>query len=236
LTTEVEKRIMKKPFAAITVFILISCQSTPEEHFNRAKDLIKIGEYNLAIKELNDAITKKSDYAAAYLERGKSILSIKDYSYSKGDTNYFANKLLSAADDFTRAIELSNNLKAEALDLRSSIYWMRKEYKKAEADLESLLSIDSSNYRIITILANAKVMLGDSSGVKNLFDAIIKREPENAEAYYGRALGRLVLLNDKKGGCEDLNKAEKLYNPNKKYSTNFLLPQMKELKRINCNQ
>ncbi len=225
---------MKRYFILLVAALLLSCQVTPEEHLSRAKFLMEKKEYKLAINELNDAISKKPDYAEAYLERGKSILS--NNIYSEVDSLLMRNKFQLAINDFTKAIELNPDLSNEALNLRSNIYWIIQDYKKAEADLEKLLKIDSTKSNIIALLANTKVQLGDREGAEKLFDAIIKRDPANSESYFGRALWKLLNNNDKKRGCEDLAKAERLFDNNRKYSTNFLLDRIHELQKINCNK
>jgi tetratricopeptide (TPR) repeat protein len=191
-------------------------------------------EYKLAINELNDAISKEPDYAEAYLERGKCILS--NHVYSEVDSSLTRNKFQLAISDFTKAIDLNPDLMNEALHLRSNIYWITQDYKKAETDLEELLKIDSTKYSVISLLANTKSKLGDTEGAKKLFDSIIKKDPLNSESYFGRALWKLLNYNDKKGGCKDLAEAERLYDNNSIYSTNFLLDRIHELQKINCNK
>lgn len=227
---------MKKYFALLLAAFLLSCQVTPEEHLSRAKFLLEKKEFKLAINELNDAISKKPDYAEAYLERGKCRIFNHDYSEAKGDTSYLTKMFLLAADDFTRAIELNPSLKNEALELRGGVYSLVKNFNRAIEDFESLLKNDSTNVKIIAMLSIVKEWNRDTVGVLKLHDDLIKMYPQNAEMYYGRAFQRLVFLKDKTGACEDLIKAEKLYNTETKYYDKYLIESIKKLKQINCNK
>lgn len=233
---KVEGGKLKKYFALLLATFLLSGQITPEEHLGRAKFLMEKKEYKLAINELNDAISKKPDYAAAYLERGKCRMFNHDYSEAKGDTSYLTKMFLLAEEDFTRAIELNPSLRNEALDYRGGVYYLSKNYKRATEDYESLLKSDSTNYRIISMLSVFKIVNKDTFGVIKLHDELIKKYPKNAELYYARATSRLVYLNDKKGGCEDLVVAEKLYNQETDYYNKSLIENIKKLQRINCNK
>lgn len=227
---------MKRFLTLLLVIILISCQVSPEENLNRAKFLIQKKEYKLAINELNDAISKRPDYAEAYLERGKCRMFNHDYSEAKGDTSYLNKMFLLAAEDFTRAMELNPSIKNEALDYRGGVYYLLKNYKKGAEDFESLLKSDSTNYRYISMLSALKIFNKDTLGVIKLHDDLIKKHPQNAELYYARATSRLVSLNDKKGGCEDLLLAEKLYNAKTEYYNKTLMESIKKLQQINCNK
>jgi len=236
LITKNEGGKLNRYFTFLLAALLLSCQVTPEEHLNRAKFLIEKKEYKLAINELNDAISKKPDYAEAYLERGKCRMFNHDYSEAKGDTSYLTKMFLLAVEDFTKAIELNPSLRNEALDYRGGAYYLVKNYNKAIEDFESLLKSDSTNYRNISMLSVLKIFNKDTLGVIKLHDDLIKKYPQNAELYYARANSRLVSLNDKKGGCEDLLLAEKLFNQGKEYYDKTLIESIKKLQQINCNK
>lgn len=227
---------MKRIFILLITALLLSCQVTPEEHLSRAKFLMEKKEYKLAINELNDAISQKPDYAEAYLERGKCRMFNHDYSEAKGDTSYLNRMFLLAADDFTRAMELNPSFRNEALDYRGGAYYLAKHYTRAIEDFESLLKSDSTNYRNISMLSALKIFNKDTLGVIKLHDDLIKKYPQNAELYYARATSRLVSLKDKKGGCEDLFVAEKLYNSKTKYYNKSLIENINKLQQINCNK
>lgn len=227
---------MKRHFILLLAIYLISCQVSPEEHLSRAQLLIQKKEYKLAINELNDAISKKPDYAEAYLERGKCRMFNHDYSEAKGDTSYLTKMFLLAAEDFAKAVELNPFLRNEALDYRGGAYFLVKDYKKASEDFESLLKSDSTNFRSISMLSHLRIRLKDTLGVVKLHNDLIKKYPQNPELYYVRATIRLISLNDKKGGCEDLLTAEKLFNPEVKYYDKSLIESIKKLQQINCNK
>lgn len=235
-TKKVEGTKLKRYFALFLTILLLSCQATPEEHLSRAKFLMQKKEYKLAINELNDAISQKPDFAEAYFERGKCRMFNHDYSEAKGDTSYLTKMFLLAAEDFTRAMELNPSLRSETLDYRGNTYYLAKNYKKAVEDFESLLKSDSTNYRNISMLSFSKIFNKDTLGVIKLHDDLIKKYPVNAELYYGRAFSRLVSLNNKKGGCEDLLIAEKLYNQATDKYDKSLIESIKKLKQINCNK
>ena len=233
---KVEGGKLKKYFALLLAAFLLSCQITPEEHLGRAKFLMEKKEYKLAINELNDAILKKPDYAEAYLERGKCRMFNHDYSESKGDTSYLTKMFLLAAEDFTRAIELNPSLKNEALEYRGGIYSLVKNFNRAIEDFESLLKHDSTNVKIIAMLSIVKEFNRDTAGVLKLHDDLIKKYPQNAELYYGRAFQKLVFLKDKTSACEDLAIAKKLFNPETKYYDKSLIENINKLQQINCNK
>lgn len=233
---KVEGGKLKRYFALLLAVLLLFCQVTPEEHVSRAIFLMEKKEYKLAINELNDAISKKPDYAEAYLERGKCRMFNHGYSEAKGDTSYLTKMFVLAAEDFTRAIELKPSLKNKALDYRGGAYYLVKNYKKAIEDFESLLKSDSTNYRNISMLSVLKIFNKDTLGVIKLHDDLIKKYPQNAELYYARATSRLVSLNDKKRGCEDLLVAEKLFNKGTERYNKSLIENIKKLQQINCNK
>ncbi|MEW6702670.1 MAG: tetratricopeptide repeat protein [Bacteroidota bacterium] len=228
----------KLVFLSLVLFccLFVSCQSKPEDHYNSAIALAKNNDYKLAIKELDEAIAQKSDYAQAYLERGKYRLANQDYSEANGDTSYLSKMFSLSVKDFTDAMKYDTNLTKEAILGRGNCYFILKSYKNAITDFNNLLKSDSTNKQIIGVLVWSKLYMKDTVGAKDLLDRVIALAPNDAENYYGRAMQRLLSFNNKVGACEDLNKAEALYSDKEKYLVKDLIGNIKVLQKINCNK
>ena len=220
----------------IAAFVFISCQSNPEEHFNKAMELSKNKEYQLAVEELDKAISQKSDYAQAYLERGKLRSNNLDYTEAKGDVAYLNNVYQLSIDDFTKAIKYDSSLTKEAMISRGYAFVALKDYKNAIVDFEQVLKKDELNKKIIGIAVSCKLFLEDTTGAKILLDNIISKNSNDAENYYARAYHRLTSFNDKVGGCEDLKKASELYSPTVDYTYKEinLKEEIEKLIKVNC--
>lgn len=221
--------------ASFCFCLLLSCTSRPEEHYNSALVLANNNEYKHAIKELDKAIAKKSNYALAYLKRGMFRLANQDFNETKGDTSYLINTYLRSVQDFTQAMKYDTSLTKEALYGRGNCYFILKSYKNTINDFNILLKRDSTNKEIIQTLVWSKLNLKDTVDAKNLLDRVIELAPNDAENYFIRATQRIISFNNKAGACEDLSKAEELYNDKEKYVVKNMIGIIKNLQEINCN-
>jgi tetratricopeptide (TPR) repeat protein len=154
-------------------------------------------EYNYAIKELNDAIkimpADKPNYDA-YKMRAKSKFEVTDY---KG-----------AVTDWSVYIE-ANPKDEEALISRGMSRINMNDFTNAIVDLDEAIKLNgknpvSYNFRGLAKGSNKQVV----EGLKDL-DYSIKLKFDYAAAYVNRAALKFA-SKDKRGACEDLNKADSL--------------------------
>ena len=236
--------MLRKYIYAVVIIVscvtLNSCQKTADDHYNNSMDFVKAKDFNSAIIELDKAIEINPKYAKAYLDRGRYRFNLQFFNAvvnsNIDDSVKLGSLFESSVKDFNKVIELDLALVKDALIGRGHAYMALKKYNKASSDFEEVLKKDSSNKQITGITVHCKLLLKDTVGAKLLMDRIIGISPNDAENYYGRAIHRLISFNNKIGACEDLKKAEELYNQNEKYLEKDLIGKIKELQKINCNK
>ena len=156
-------------------------------------------DYNYAIKELSEAIklmsATKPDYAA-YKQRAKSRFEIADY---KG-----------AVQDWSVYMEAYPE-EEEALVARGAAKINANDNSGAIVDLDAAIKINPKNPVSFCYRGTAKG--GNkmfSEGIKDL-DQAIKLKFDYSTAYVNRAAIKMA-IKDKRGACDDLNKADGLGN------------------------
>lgn len=203
-------------------------------------ELVKSKDFNSAVIELDKAIEINPNFAKAYLDRGRFRFNQQYFETivksSSGDSVKHDQLFESSIKDFNKVIELDKNLVADALIGRGNAYLALKFYNKAISDFEEVLKKDSTNKQITWITIHCKSLLKDSVGAKLLLNRTIKINPNDAENYYNRAVYELTMFNDKNGACEDLSRANKLYNEREKYLSRDLKLEIEKLIKINCTK
>jgi len=234
-------------FALISTFILLqSCQKTADEYYNSANKLVeekKLESSIQAISDLDKAISLNSKFAKAYLLRGKTKFFIyfpQKVIKEQGKTELLKNfkidftidEILSDLED---ALKYDKHLKINVLIEKGHIYLADKNYELAFKDFEAILEMEPNNRVAANSAIMSKFFMNDTLGGKILLDQLIAQNPNDAQNYYNRAVRRLINLNDKKGACEDLNKALELYDENEKYLYENFNAELNKLLKINCN-
>jgi tetratricopeptide (TPR) repeat protein len=103
-----------------------------------------------------------------------------------------ANKLSDALKELNNAVGLDAE-SADALSLRSHVYYLRGEYKKALADAERVLKLDSKRIAPHYIRGGVALAANDPARAVREYDVALEREPTHRWALYdrGRANTRL---------------------------------------------
>ena len=158
----------------------------------------------------NKAIELDPNDAEAYYYRGSNLLGLK--------------RLNDSIIDFTKAIELaccgqelSETNYADAYYNRGKAKDYLKDHNGAIADFTKSLDLTPNDGKNGTkslaetyaCRGHAKAKLKDFNGAISDFNKVIELNPNDAEVYYLRAINRL-LVNDKKGACEDAKKSASL--------------------------
>lgn len=154
-------------------------------------------DYKRAINELTEAINRmsatKTDYRA-YKLRAKARFEIADYKSAVQDWNVYIDAMTGAEEDLVS---------------RGSAKINAGDYSSAILDLDEAIKINSKNpvsYCYRGVAKGENKMFNE--GLKDL-DYAIKLKFDYAAAYVNRAAIKMA-LKDKRGACEDLQKADGL--------------------------
>ena len=242
-----KKTIMFFTKIVVFSFFFLSCQQSADEYYNSAMESAKnkdIESMTKTLESLDKAIEINPRLAKAYLERGKINFRMQYLKSIIKDTVELFPLLEAiesdpmyerALNDYDKAFELDSDLLNDVLINKGTVYLVLNEYQKALPNLVKSLTIDPNNKEVIGNAARCKFLLQDTSGAVILMDQLVGINPNDAENYYNRAIFRVVDLKDTEGGCEDLNKALRLFDANKTYGTIKLSEKIENLMRINCD-
>jgi tetratricopeptide (TPR) repeat protein/tRNA A-37 threonylcarbamoyl transferase component Bud32 len=124
------------------------------------------GDYLKAIPLFEEAITKDSTFAAAYVQ----------LAYSLGNAAIRTSRRDSLME---RAFQLRNRLPERERYNVEGAYWVRKDRPKAIAAFERAVAIDSSNTDVLNSLALLYSSARDYGRSERLFRRALANEPEN---------------------------------------------------------
>ena len=153
-----------------------------------ARTLDKIGQYDNAVTEYNDALANsKGDMEVLYaLER----IYMKKLAQTPSDAELNANigAIKQAQGDFESA--LSYYAKAEQLNPNNvttrinvgTLYQQKKDYQKAIKSYDSVLLMYPNNTQALYYKAKALEEMGDEQGALALYKKVTTYEPSNKEA------------------------------------------------------
>lgn len=153
-----------------------------------ARTLDKIGQYDTAVKEYNDALANsKGDMEVLYaLER----IYLKKLAQTPSDAELNANigAIKQAQGDFDSA--LSYYGKAEQLNPNSTVtrinvgtlYQQKKEYQKAIQAYDSVLTLYPDNGQAMFYKAQALSEMGNKKAAMDLYKRVLTLEPNNKDA------------------------------------------------------
>ncbi len=177
------------------------------EAFDAGERLLRTARYSQAIVSFDRAIALQSDYAEAYLMRGRAnislarpLVAIPDFTTAielhprepqayldRGSAQVSLQSWKEALEDFNRAIELDPKL-AIAYNLRGSAIRAMGDPAKALPDFqkaaELLPNMDNVFQRGATYQA-----LGRHEEAINDFSRVISFQPDSAQAYFARSSG-----------------------------------------------
>ena len=153
-----------------------------------ARTLDKIGEYDTAVNEYNDALANaKGDMEVLYaLER----IYLKKLAVTPNDADLNANigAIKQAQGDFDSALNYYG--KAERINPNSTLtrlnvgtlYQQKKDYRRAIEAYDSVLTLEPSNPKAMFYKASALSEMGDKQAALNLYKTVLTFEPQNQQA------------------------------------------------------
>lgn len=153
-----------------------------------ARTLDKIGQYDSAVNEYNDALANaKGDMEVLYaLER----IYLKKLAVTPNDAELNANigAIKQAQGDLESALNYYG--KAERLDPHNvttrintgTLYQQKKDYRKAIEAYDSVLTLEPSNTKAMYYKATALAEMGDKQTALALYKSVLTLEPTNNNA------------------------------------------------------
>ncbi len=195
-------------------------------------ELRSLGQDDKGALELyNSVILEKENYALAWLNRGLLKYKMKQFSYAikdmeqglkfykyQGIADDVYEKLAQAkfeTGDFKGAIKVFDTLvkrnpKNEfAYTYRGASKIETSDFSSAISDLEEAIKINPKSYIAYNFRGTAKGGLKNNIEALKDFDHSIKLKFDYPSAYVNRAAVKMA-SKDRKGACEDLNKADQL--------------------------
>ncbi|MDP2385294.1 MAG: tetratricopeptide repeat protein [Bacteroidota bacterium] len=168
--------------------------------FKRGVLKYEMGEYNYAIKDLNDGFkeTKDTNYnSEIYQTRAKAYFEVGNYKAS--------------LKDYDKVVEREPK-NIDALVNRAAAKININDNSGAIGDLDKALLMDKKNYVAYNFRGTAKTGLKQYDEAIKDFDMSIKLKFDYSSAYVNRAAAKMS-KKDKKGCCTDLEKADQLGSP-----------------------
>ncbi|MBU0475125.1 MAG: hypothetical protein KKF62_13305 [Bacteroidetes bacterium] len=234
---------------------LFSCQKTADEYYNSAITLSKEHKVESSINAIalfDNTIEVNPNFAMAYLDRGRTQFEIQNIRNVVGKTINEGAKNLYNFDhkfkgieqdslfkksilDYDKALELDSTLIKDVTVAKGHVFLVSKNFTSAVCLFLNAIEIDSSDKSLVYPIVTCMLSLADTTGAKLFLDSIVSYNNQDSEIYYLRAINRLVDFKDLMGGCEDLMKAEELYDSSKIYNHNNLKEDIEKLKKINCS-
>ncbi len=166
-------------------------QANPSDGVTRmkyARTLDKIGQYDTAVNQYNDALANaKGDMEVLYaLER----IYLKKLAQTPNDADLNANigaikqaqgDLESALSYYGKAERLNPNSTLTRLNV-GTLYQQKKDYRRAIEAYDSVLTLEPSNTKAMFYKASALSEMGDKQTALALYKSVATLEPQNQEA------------------------------------------------------
>ena len=163
----------------------------------RGNAYIYKGNYDLAIKDSNDAIRLNPNDAAAYDTRGSAYFLKDDYER--------------AIQDYNEAIRVNPNV-APAYAGRASAYYGKGDYDRATKDSNEAIRLNPNFAKAYMNRGVVHIAKGDYNLAIQDYGDAIRLSPKDAYAYYNRG-NAYINTGDYLHAIKDLNEAIHL-NPN----------------------
>ena len=140
-----------------------------------------------AVPELNACLQREPDFAWLYILRGftLSLLATRDRAEA-------ANRYQAAEADFHHAGTLlesrpGDELRYVLLVDRGLMWFQRREFDKAAADLREAVALNDRDFQAFTVLAKVEQERGDPDAAIACYTRAIHAHPDWAPLYRGRA-------------------------------------------------
>ena len=149
---------------------------------NRGLAYKNLGDYPQAIKDFDEAIRIKPEYAEAYYNRGLAHKALGNAGQ--------------AIADYSRAIRIKPNM-AEAYNNRGNAYGESGDCNLALMDFNAALEIRPSYADAYMNRGNAYICLGNYQQAIDDYGRAIEQKPDYAASYYNRAVAYSKMGNGK---------------------------------------
>ena len=149
---------------------------------NRGLAYKNLGDYPQAIKDFDEAIRIKPEYAEAYYNRGLAHKALGNAGQ--------------AIADYSRAISIKPNM-AEAYNNRGNAYGESGDCNLALMDFKAALEINPSFAEAYMNRGNAYNCLGNYQQAIEDYGRAIEKKPDYAASYYNRAVAYSKMGNGK---------------------------------------
>ncbi len=205
--------LKRYPEAIIAYTKSIEIQPHPYAYHNRGRVYYKEGEKNNALKDYDEAIRLKPDYANSYLgkgnfyndrgEKGDKKNALENYKkaiefghktaniyVSVGDIYYYDNELKDddkALSNYNEAVTLGYK-NTNTYQIMGSIYYNKGNYNKALESYKKVIDLDSKNANVYVNMGNAYKAQGNNQKAVETYDEAINLDRKNAYAYNNKGL------------------------------------------------
>ncbi len=181
-------------------------------HLTKGQAYMAAEEYDKAIKEYDEAIQLKPDFAEAFYERGRSYDSKKDRNH--------------AISDYDQAIKLKNDY-AEAYLKRGDVYYAQSSPDRALSDYNQVISLQPDNADGYYSRGVVYVDQSNFSSAIADFNKALEISPNHYAAMYQRGYARMK-SGDRQGAISDLQAAyDQTIDPEASRNADALLREMK---------
>jgi tetratricopeptide (TPR) repeat protein len=221
------------PTPSPTILPSLSAQDKSEDFLKQGLAKLNKGDYKESIKDFDEAIRLKPDYADAYCNRGRAkyylddkggaikdldeAIRLKpDYSLAyngRGISKFYSGNKQEAMKDYDKAIQINKNWGSLGPWIA---HWNRGRAKldsgdnqEAIQDFDEAIRLKSDSAEVYNDRGLVKSILDDKSGAIKDFDEAIRLKPNLANAYYLRGNTKSN-SGDKQGAIKDLDEAIRL--------------------------
>ena len=203
---------------------------TPAYHY-RAITLSRTGKYDMALKDLAEAVDLRPSYTGLYFSRGVTYFLSQQFDKAIVDFNRFIKAEPRAADaylnrgacylflgdttkalaDYNKAIKI-NTFDPEGYVRRSRIYAMQDNFDDALTDLDKAIELDTLNTFAFFNRALIRYDKQQIQGALEDLNTVLEHEPGNALTLYNRAIIR-AQIGDYNNALDDYDRVIAV-NPN----------------------
>jgi tetratricopeptide (TPR) repeat protein len=201
-----------------------------EFYNNRGLAYANLGQYQLSIKDYNEAIRLKTDLVAAYNNRGLTYIKLGRYQQAVEDYNevirlkpdyayaYYFREIacanlgqhLSTIEDYNKIIRLKPDY-ADAYSNRGMIYGKQGQYKLAIEDFNNVIRLKPDDANAYSNRGFTYANLGQYQRAIEDYNEAIHLKPDDYIFYSNRGVAYLQ-KGDNTLGCHDAQKACALGN------------------------
>ena len=168
--------------------------TTAKEYFKRATGKENVGDFYGAIKDYTKSIELNPNNYRAFSNRGLAKDQLEDF--------------YGAIADYDMSIKIKPDEPTVYFNKGRANYSL-KNYSEAIENYNKTIELDGYYADAYFNRGLSEIFLGNFGSAIIDFNFTIKLRPEYAEAYINRGVARLN-MNNKKGACEDAERAQKL--------------------------